>query len=107
MQQVHHRGNLDLDEAIVLRDHRGQDGRADGRLVPAGCPLRGGRRGRRSRPSIATAATWASPSRSPTTCWTSGARSASTGKSLGTDLEKQKLTLPVIRLLEIGRSRDR
>jgi octaprenyl-diphosphate synthase len=25
-----------------------------------------------------------------------------TGKSLGTDLEKQKLTLPIIRLLEVG-----
>ena len=58
----------------------------------------------RPRPSIATAETWGSRFRSPTTSSTSGARNALTGKSLGTDLEKQKLTLPVIRLLEIADS---
>ena len=85
----------------VLRHHPGQDRRADRRRVPAGGRTTPARPRPPSRRSTTTAATWASPSRSPTTCSTSGARSGRTGKSLGTDLEKQKLTLPLICLLRL------
>ena len=39
-------------------------------------------------------------SRSPTICSTSSATSDTAGKTLGTDLEQQKLTLPIIRMLD-------
>ena len=65
----------------LLRDHRGQDGRADGRLLPPGRRTTPGPPRRPSRRSTATAATWASPSRSPTTCSISGARSGSPARA--------------------------
>ena len=75
MQQVHHRGNLELDEADYFDDHPGQDRRADRRLLPPGRLVRRARPSRPWRPWSATAETWASPFRSPTTCSISGARS--------------------------------
>ena len=67
----------------LLRDHPGQDRRADRRLLPPGGPLR--RRPPRPRPrrSRPTGATWASPSRSPTTSWTSGATSGPRARASG------------------------
>ncbi len=105
LRQINSRGNFELSEEDVPFDHRGQDRRAVRLLLPAGRPLCRRQRSLRGLRSIAMAATWASPFKSPTTCWTWSANEDSMGKSLGTDLEKQKLTLPVIRLLaECGAS---
>ncbi len=76
MQQIHHRGNLDLDEKRLFRHHRGEDRRVDRRLLPPGRLVRRRAPNRPSPPWIAMDEIWASPFRSPMTCSISGAKSA-------------------------------
>ena len=45
MQQVHHRGNLELDERSYFAIIEGKTAELTAVVVPAGCPLLGGRRG--------------------------------------------------------------
>ena len=94
------RGNLELTEEDLFRHHRRQDGRIAGLLLPAGALFSG------AAPEVVKA-------------WRIGryvglafqiaddlldlvGEERTTGKSLGTDLEQQKLTLPLIRLLQQG-----
>ena len=99
MQQVHHRGNLDLDEASYFAIIEGKTAE----LTAVSCRL---------------GAHYAGADEATTEALERYGRNLGvafqiaddvldiwgeervTGKSLGTDLEKQKLTLPVIRLLE-------
>lgn len=101
MQQLHNRGNLDLDEASYFQIIDGKTAA----LTAVSCKLGAHYAG---APEAVSAAfddygrhvgmafqiaddvldIWGDE--------------RATGKSLGTDLEKQKLTLPLIRLLEIG-----
>jgi octaprenyl-diphosphate synthase len=98
MQQVHHRGNLDLDEASYFAIVEGKTAE----LTAVSCRLGAHYAG-------ADEATVAALDRygrnlgiafqiadDVLDIW---GEERVTGKSLGTDLEKQKLTLPVIRLL--------
>ena len=99
MQQIHHRGNLDLDEDDYFAIIEGKTAE----LTAVSCRLGAAYAGAAESTVAALdryGRIWASPFRSPTTCSISGARSGVTGKSLGTDLEKQKLTLPIIHLLK-------
>ena len=101
MQQVHHRGNLDLDERSYFAIIDGKTAE----LTAVSCRL---------------GAHYAGADPTTTDALESYGRNLGiafqiaddvldiwgeervTGKSLGTDLEKQKLTLPVIRLLEVA-----
>src|SRR6516165_4528461 len=100
MQQVHHRGNLDLDEASYFAIIEGKTAE----LTAVSCRLGAHYAG-------ADEATIAALDRygrnlgiafhiadDVLDIW---GEERTTGKSLGTDLEKQKLTLPVIRLLKL------
>ena len=101
MMQVHHRGNIELDESSYLEIINGKTAE----LTAVACRL---------------GAHYAGASEARTASMESYGRDLgvafqiaddvldllgdekTTGKTLGTDLEKQKLTLPVIRLLETG-----
>ena len=83
----------------VLRDHPGQDRRADRGLLPA----RGRTTPARRRPTVEALEDYGRDlgvafqiADDVLDIW---GEERTTGKSLGTDLEKQKLTLPLIRLL--------
>jgi octaprenyl-diphosphate synthase len=102
MQQVHHRGNLELDEPSYFAIIEGKTAE----LTAVACRL---------------GAHYAGADAETTGALESYGRNLGiafqiaddvldiwgeervTGKSLGTDLEKQKLTLPVIRLLEVSK----
>jgi octaprenyl-diphosphate synthase len=99
MQQVHHRGNLDLDEQSYFAIIEGKTAE----LTAVSCRLGAHYSG---APSATTEAMDRygrnlgiafQISDDVLDIW---GEERLTGKSLGTDLEKQKLTLPVIRLLE-------
>lgn len=101
MQQIHHRGNLDLDEPSYFQIIAGKTAAltavssrlgahyagADPAVVEA-LEAYGHHVGMAFQIADDVLDIWGDE--------------RATGKSLGTDLEKQKLTLPVIRLLEIG-----
>ena len=99
MQQVHNRGNIDLDEAAYFAIIRGKTAE----LTAVSCRL--GAQYAGAGPEIVAAmddygrdlGVAFQIADDVLDLW--GDESA-TGKSLGTDLEKQKLTLPVIRLLD-------
>ena len=74
MQQVHHRGNLDLEERDYFEIIEGKTAELTAVSCRLGAYLRRARRSRSWPHSTAMAATWASHSRSPTTCWTSGVK---------------------------------
>ena len=105
MQQVHHRGNLDLDEAAYFTIIEGKTAE----LTAVSCRLGASYAG-------ASEATVSSLERygrnlgiafqiadDVLDIW---GEERVTGKSLGTDLEKQKLTLPVIYLLRLVEAQD-
>lgn len=101
MQQVHHRGNLDLDEASYFAIIEGKTAE----LTAVACRLGAHHAGadqattealERYGRNLGIAFQIADD---VLDIW---GEERVTGKSLGTDLEKQKLTLPVIRLLEIA-----
>jgi octaprenyl-diphosphate synthase len=60
----------------------------------------------RSPPLANTAARWAPPSSSSTTCWITGDASE-IGKNVGDDLREGKPTLPLIYLMENGTAEQR
>jgi octaprenyl-diphosphate synthase len=98
MQQVHHRGNLDLDENDYFAIIEGKTAA----LTAVSCRL-GAWYARASEPTVAALDRYGRNlgiafqiADDVLDIW---GEEGATGKSLGTDLEKQKLTLPVIRLL--------
>jgi octaprenyl-diphosphate synthase len=99
MQQVHHRGNLDLDEATYFTIIEAKTGE----LTAVSCRLGAHFAGAESATTEAldrygrNLGIAFQISDDVLDIW---GEERLTGKSLGTDLEKQKLTLPVIRLLE-------
>jgi octaprenyl-diphosphate synthase len=101
MQQVHHRGNLDLDERSYFAIIEGKTAE----LTAVSCRLGAHYSG--AEPAITEALERYGRhlgiafqiSDDVLDIW---GEERLTGKSLGTDLEKQKLTLPVIRLLAIA-----
>ena len=107
LRQKGSRGNFDLTEAEYLRNHRSQNGGADRRELPAGGAVRWRRTSDGRSEWTASAAIWASRFKLPTTCSTCWAKKQTTGKSLGTDLEKQKPTLPIIHALQMASPADR
>ncbi len=101
LQQIHNRGNLDLDEATYSQIIAGKTAA----LTAVSCRL-GAHYAGALEPAVAAMESYG---------WHVGMAfqiaddvldiwgdERATGKSLGTDLEKQKLTLPIIRLLEAG-----
>ena len=106
MQQVHHRGNLDLDERDYFAIIEGKTAE----LTAVSCRLGASYAGA-AEPTVAALDRYGRNlgiafqiADDVLDIW---GEERVTGKSLGTDLEKQKLTLPVIQLLERGRSRGR
>ncbi|MDG3005606.1 polyprenyl synthetase family protein [Paludisphaera mucosa] len=101
MQQLHHRGNLDLDEASYNQIIAGKTAA----LTAVSCRLGAHYAG--AEPAVVEALeAYGSHigmafqiADDVLDIW---GDERATGKSLGTDLEKQKLTLPLIRLLEVG-----
>ena len=101
MQQVHHRGNLELDERSYFAIIEGKTAELTAVSCRLGAHYSGAddvttdaldRYGRNLGIAFQIAD-------DVLDIW---GEERTTGKSLGTDLEKQKLTLPVIRLLEIA-----
>jgi octaprenyl-diphosphate synthase len=101
MQQVHHRGNLDLDEASYFAIIEGKTAELTAVSCRLGAHYAGAsedvaealdRYGRCLGIAFQIAD-------DVLDIW---GEERTTGKSLGTDLEKQKLTIPIIRLLETG-----
>ena len=106
MQQVHHRGNLDLDENDYFAIIEGKTAE----LTAVSCRLGASYAGA-AEPTVAALDRYGRNlgiafqiADDVLDIW---GEERVTGKSLGTDLEKQKLTLPVIRLLAHRRARDR
>jgi len=101
MQQVHHRGNLDLDEASYFAIIEGKTAE----LTAVSCRLGAHYAG--STEEVCEAldnygrclGIAFQIADDVLDIW---GEERTTGKSLGTDLEKQKLTIPIIRLLETG-----
>lgn len=99
MQQVHHRGNLDLDEASYFAIIEGKTAE----LTAVSCRLGAHYAGADEDTTAALEAYGRhlgiafQIADDVLDIW---GEERVTGKSLGTDLEKQKLTLPLIRLLE-------
>jgi octaprenyl-diphosphate synthase len=100
MQQVHHRGNLDLDEADYFAIIEGKTAE----LTAVACRLGAAYAG----VAEATVAALERYGRNLGIAFQIAddvldiwGEERITGKSLGTDLEKQKMTLPVIRLLKL------
>jgi len=101
MQQIHHRGNLDLDENDYFAIIEGKTAE----LTAVSCRL-GAWYARASEPTVAALDRFGRNlgiafqiADDVLDIW---GEERATGKSLGTDLEKQKLTLPVIRLLSLA-----
>ena len=101
MQQIHNRGNLDLDEASYFEIIAGKTAA----LTAVSCRL-GAHYAGAEESVVAAMEAYGSHigmafqiADDVLDIW---GDERATGKSLGTDLEKQKLTLPIIRLLEIG-----
>ncbi len=101
MQQVHHRGNLDLDEASYFAIIEGKTAELTAVSCQLGAHYAGAddevcdaldRYGRNLGIAFQIAD-------DVLDIW---GEERATGKSLGTDIEKQKLTIPIIRLLETG-----
>ena len=106
MQQVHNRGNLDLDEDAYFAIIRGKTAELTAVSCRLGAPYAGA--------PEATVDALESYGRDLGVAFQIAddvldiwGDERSTGKSLGTDLEKQKLTLPLIRLLDRRPARDR
>jgi octaprenyl-diphosphate synthase len=100
MQQIHHRGNLDLDEPDYLAIIEGKTAE----LTAVSCRLGAAYAGA-PESSVAALDRYGREvgiafqiADDVLDIW---GEERVTGKSLGTDLEKQKLTLPVIRLLKL------
>ena len=100
MQQVHHRGNLDLDENDYFAIIEGKTAE----LTAVSCRLGASYAGA-PEPTVAALDRYGRNlgiafqiADDVLDIW---GEERATGKSLGTDLEKQKLTLPVIRLLSV------
>jgi octaprenyl-diphosphate synthase len=100
MQQVHHRGNLDLDEAAYFAIIEGKTAE----LTAVSCRLGAAYAGA-PEPAVAALDRYGRElgiafqiADDVLDLW---GEERVTGKSLGTDLEKQKLTLPVIYLLRL------
>jgi octaprenyl-diphosphate synthase len=98
MQQVHNRGNLDLDEAAYLAIVRGKTAE----LTAVSCRL-GAHYAGASEQTVEALASFGRDlgvafqiTDDVLDLW---GEECTTGKTLGTDLEQQKLTLPLIRLL--------
>ena len=93
------RGNLELTEAEYFEIIDGKTADLTACCCRLGALLRRGRR----RYSRTAGQLWparsAWHSRSPTICSTWSAARRQAGKTLGTDLEQQKLTLPLIRMM--------
>ena len=105
MQQVYHRGNLDLDEDAYFSIIRGKTAE----LIAVSCRLGAHYAG------ATEAVVWAMEEygRDLGVAFQIAddvldlvGEERATGKSLGTDLEKQKLTLPLIRALKVADSAD-
>jgi octaprenyl-diphosphate synthase len=101
MQQVHHRGNLDLDERDYFAIIEGKTAE----LTAVSCRL-GAFYSGASEPIVSALDHYGRSlgiafqiADDVLDIW---GEERATGKSLGTDLEKQKLTLPVIRLLSVA-----
>ncbi|WP_337174704.1 polyprenyl synthetase family protein [Paludisphaera sp.] len=101
MMQLHHRGNLDLDEATYTQIIAGKTAA----LTAVSCRL-GAHHAGAEAAVVAEMEAYGyhvgmafQIADDVLDIW---GDERATGKSLGTDLEKQKLTLPIIRLLEIG-----
>ncbi|AMV37247.1 polyprenyl synthetase family protein [Planctomyces sp. SH-PL62] len=101
MQQLHHRGNLDLDEPSYYEIIAGKTAA----LTAVSCRL-GAHYAGAEQAVVDSLEAYGSHvgmafqiADDVLDIW---GDERATGKSLGTDLEKQKLTLPLIRLLEIG-----
>ena len=101
MQQVYHRGNLDLDEGDYFAIIEGKTAE----LTAVSCRL-GAYYSGASEPIVAALDRYGRNlgiafqiADDVLDIW---GEERSTGKSLGTDLQKQKLTLPVIRLLRLA-----
>jgi octaprenyl-diphosphate synthase len=101
MQQIHHRGNLDLDEASYFQIIAGKTAA----LTAVSCRL-GAHYAGADEAVVEAMESYGDHigmafqiADDVLDIW---GDERATGKSLGTDLEKQKLTLPIIRLLEIG-----
>ena len=74
LRQIESRGNYRPQRGRLFRDHRRKDGGADRLLLRTWIALRRRRIAALRGPEPATATTWASPFRSPTTCSTWSAR---------------------------------
>jgi octaprenyl-diphosphate synthase len=101
MQQVHHRGNLELDEEDYFAIIEGKTAE----LTAVSCRL-GAWCASAAEPTVAALDRYGRNlgiafqiADDVLDIW---GEERTTGKSLGTDLEKQKLTLPVIRLLSLA-----
>lgn len=101
MQQIHHRGNLDLDEESYSQIIAGKTAA----LTAVSCRL-GAHYAGADAPVVEAMEAYGyhigmafQIADDVLDIW---GDERATGKSLGTDLEKQKLTLPIIRLLEVG-----
>jgi octaprenyl-diphosphate synthase len=101
MQQIHHRGNLELDENDYFAIIEGKTAE----LTAVSCRL-GAWYARASEPTVAALDRYGRNlgiafqiADDVLDIW---GEERTTGKSLGTDLEKQKLTLPIIRLLSLA-----
>ncbi len=106
MQQVHNRGNLDLDEDAYFAIIRGKTAE----LTAVSCRLGAHYAGA----ATATVVAMEDYGRDLGVAFQIAddvldiwGDERTTGKSLGTDLEKQKLTLPLIRLLAVAPGSDR
>ena len=80
MQQVHHRGNFDLNESDYLEIIEGKTAE----LTAVSCRLGAFYAGAPNRPSppwTGTAEAWVSPFKSPTMSWTYGARNGSPARA--------------------------
>ena len=100
LRQVESRGDFELSEDQYFDIIARQDGRADGLLLPPGGPLRRGRCRDRATPSTRYGLHLGVSFQITDDLLDVVGDEATVGKSLGTDLLKQKSTLPVIRLLE-------
>lgn len=101
MQQVHNRGNLDLDEAAYFEIIRGKTAE----LTAVSCRL-GAHYAGASEATVAAMDRYGRDlgvafqiADDVLDLW---GEERATGKTLGTDLQKQKLTLPLIRLLNVA-----
>ncbi len=101
LQQIHHRGNLDLDEATYVEIIRGKTAE----LIAVSCLLGAhyaGANVEQTRSMEAFGRDLGAAFQIADDLLDIGGDESKTGKTLGTDFDKQKLTLPVIHLLATG-----